>query len=318
MLTLTLILADMKVSGVSYLRYTIMPDSSLSNGFYIDRAYANFISEILKNENLNLKFRYTLDLGQIKDVGKSGSYKLGSDSTIKVPNSSIVGSYFIYSKYAFLEAKYKSFKIYFGQTYNFWIKQMEEIWVYRFIEKTPTDYFSVLSSADLGVAFEYNSKLINVNFGVFNGEGYNKVEDNKFKDLELTISTYPFISNDLKIGLFGYGHYGKYKNENEKIRLNSSLAIIQKFFTLSFEYSNFKGSTLTSQDTISSNIISGFVSIRPIQTFDIIFRIDRYGEDRNFIIGGLVLNLSKNLRGSINYKQDKDNKFINLQTEIKF
>ncbi len=295
-----------------------MPDSSLSNGFYIDRAYANFISEILKNENLNLKFRYTLDLGQIKDAGKSGNYKLNPDSTIKVPNSTIVGSYFIYSKYAFLEAAYKNFKIYFGQTYNFWIKQMEDIWVYRFIEKTPTDYFSILSSADLGIAFEFNSKFIKTNFGLFNGEGYNKIEDNKFKDLELTISVYPFISNNLKIGLFGYGHYGKYKNENEKIRLNSSLAITNKLFTLSFEYSNFKGSTLTSQDTINSSLISGFISIKPNQIFDIVLRIDRYSEDRNFIIGGLVLNLSKNLRSSINYKQDKDNKFINLQTEIKF
>ncbi|MEO0223511.1 MAG: hypothetical protein ABIL76_00260 [candidate division WOR-3 bacterium] len=317
MLTLTLILADVKVSGVSYIRYTITADSSLNNGFYIDRAYANLISELLKSENLTLKFRYTLDVGQIRDVGKSGSYKLNPDSTIKIPNSAVVGSYFVYSKYAFLETNYKNFKIYFGQTYNFWIKQMEDIWVYRFIEKTPTDYFSILSSADFGIAFEYNSKLVNVNLGVFNGEGYNKVEDNKFKDLELTISAYPYISDNLKIGLFGYGHYGKYRNENEKIRLNSALAIIQKFFTLSFEYSNFKGSTLTSQDTISSNLISGLISVKPNQIFDIIFRFDRY-EDRNFIIGGFVLNLSKNLRGSVNYKQDKDDKFVNVQTEIKF
>ena len=318
MLTLTLILADVKVSGVSYIRYTITADSSLNNGFYIDRAYANLISELLKSENLTLKFRYTLDIGQIKDVGKSGNYKLNPDSTIKIPNATIVGSYFVYSKYAFLEAGYKNYKIYFGQTYNFWIKQMEDIWIYRFIEKTPTDYFSILSSADFGIAFEYNSKLINVNFGVFNGEGYNKVEDNKFKDLELTISTYPYANDNLKIGLFGYGHYGKYKNENEKFRFNSAFAIIQKFFTLSFEYSNFKGSTLTSQDTINSNLISGFISIKPNQIFDIIFRIDRYGENRNFIIGGFVFNLSKNFRTSINYKQDKDDKFINLQTEIKF
>jgi len=318
MLTLTLILADVKVSGVSYLRYTIVTDSTLNNGFYIDRAYANFISEILKNENLKLKFRYTLDVGQIRDVAKSGSYKPNPDSTIKIPNSAIVGSYFVYSKYAFLEANYKNFKIYFGQTYNFWIKQMDEIWGYRFIEKTPTDYFSVLSSADIGAAVEYNSKFINVNFGVFNGEGYNKVEDNKFKDFELTIFTYPYTNDNLKIGIFGYGHYGKYKNENEKIRLNSSLAIIQKFFTISFEYGNFKGSTLTSGDTVRLNLISGFISVKPNQIFDIIFRIDRYGEDRNFIIGGIVLKLSKNLRGSINYKQDKDNKFVNLQTEIKF
>jgi len=318
MLTITFILADVKVSGVSYLRYTLTLDSSLNNGFYIDRAYANFISEILKNENLNLKFRYTLDVGQIRDVGKSGSFKLNPDSTIKIPNSAIVGSYFVYSKYAFLEANYKNFKVYFGQTYNFWTKQMEDIWVYRFIEKTPTDYFSILASTDFGIAFEYNSKSVNVNFGVFNGEGYNKVEDNKFKDLELTISAYPYTNDNLKIGIFGYGHYGKYKNENEKIRFNSSLAIINKLFTLSFEYSNFKGSTSTSQDTINSNLISGFISIKPSQIFDIIFRIDRYGEERNFIIGGLVLNLSKNLRSSINYKQDKDYKFINVQTEIKF
>jgi len=316
MLTLTFIISDVKVDALSYLRYSMVPDSSLSNSFNIDRMYINFKGNILKNDVLKVDFRFTTDVGQIKDIAKSGSYK--SDTIVKIPNSSIVGSYYLYSKYAFFEISYKNYKFYFGQTYNFWIRLMDNIWGYRFIEKSSNDYFSVISSADLGAVFEYNSKIINSSIGIYNGEGYNKIEDNKFKDIAGLLSVYLLNQEDLKIGIHGYGYYGKYKNENEKIRGIGAISFNYELVNVGFEYSYFKGSTLTSGDTISSNLISGFITLKPINLFDVFFRFDRYKNERDFFIGGFVFNFNKQFRASINYKQDEDNKTINFQTEIKF
>lgn len=315
---LNLIVSDLKVDALSYLRYSITLDSTLYNTFHIDRMYVNFKGDIFKTDVFKLSFRFTPDIGQIRDVGKAGRYKEGKDSTIEVPKSSIVGAYYVFSKYAFLEATYRNYKLYFGQTYNFWIRTMDRIWDYRFIEKTSNDYFSVISSADLGIAFEYSSKLFRLNLGVFNGEGYNKVEDNKFKDFEAVLSIYPINNEDLEIGIHGYGHFGKYKNEEDKIRGIGAISINQKYFRLGVEYSQFKGSTLTSGDTISSNLISGFVVIKPINMLELFARFDRYKEQDNFILGGFVLKLVKDFRLSLNYKQLKETGTLNLQTEVKF
>lgn len=318
MLILNLIIADLKVDAVSFLRYSITLDSTLYNTFHIDRMYVNFKGDIFKTDNAKLSFRFTPDIGQIRDVGKAGKYKEGKDTTIEVPKSSIVGGYYVFSKYAFLEAKYGNYKLYFGQTYNFWIRNMDKIWDYRFIEKTSNDYFSVISSADLGIAFEYSSKLFNLNLGVFNGEGYNKVEDNKFKDFQAVLSVYPIDNENIEIGIHGYGHYGKYKNEKDKIRGIGAISISQKFFRLGAEYSQFTGSTLTSGDTISSNLISGFLVIKPTNILELFARFDRYKNEENFILGGFVIKPVKDLRLSLNYKQLKEKGTINLQTEIKF
>ncbi|MEO0197201.1 MAG: hypothetical protein ABIL49_05990 [candidate division WOR-3 bacterium] len=320
MLTLNLIISELSVDALSYLRYSISPDSTLQNSFYIDRMYVNFKGKIFKNDNINVSFRFTTDVGQIKDIAKSGNYEVdttGTDS-VKIPKSSIVGSYYLYSKYAFIEIKYSDYKLYFGQTYNFWIKTIDEIWGYRFIEKTANDYFSVLSSADFGIAFEYKSKLINSVIGIYNGEGYNKLEDNKFKDITALLSIYPITNENVKVGIHGYGYYGKYKNEKEKVRLIGGFSTMSKYFRIGGEFSNFKGSTLTSDDTISSNIISAFLTIKPMDLLDLFVRFDRFKDSDNLIIGGVVLNITKDLRTSLNYKQYKEDKTLNLQVEAKF
>ncbi|MEO0202299.1 MAG: hypothetical protein ABIL37_01065 [candidate division WOR-3 bacterium] len=319
MLTLNLLVSDLNIDALSYLRYSASLDSSFQNTFFIDRMYLNFRGKILKTDNISISFRFTTDVGQIKDVGKSGNYAVDTlKDSVNISKSGIVGSYYLYSKYAFIEMKYNAFKIYFGQTYNFWINTMDKVWNYRFIEKTPHDYFSILSAADLGFVFEYGTDLINTSIGVYNGEGYNKIEDNKFKDFGGLFSIYPISQKDLKVGIHGYGYYGKYKNENEKIRLIGGISILGKYFSMGGEYGNFKGTTLTSGDTISSNIISGFLRFKPIELTEMFLRFDRYKNSDNFIIGGIVFNLTKDLRTSLNYKQYNDNKTLNLQTEIKF
>lgn len=100
-----------------------------------------------------------------------------------------------------------------GQAPTFWIDYMEKFWNYRYVQKTMTDYYSLFTSADIGVSalgllnfadlgipglnqIEYASTYMN-------GTGYKKPDNNYEKDFALRVNTSPLSWVD------GNGNLGK-------------------------------------------------------------------------------------------------------------
>jgi hypothetical protein len=68
-------------------------------------------------------------------------------------------------------------KAYFGMISTTQFKVSENIWGYRYLEKSYQDLLGFNSSADLGLNLEYQfSDFISADFIVANGEGYKKMQ----------------------------------------------------------------------------------------------------------------------------------------------
>ncbi len=84
-------------------------------------------------------------------------------------------------KNAYMEYTNNSFTASFGMISTTQFKVSEKIWGYRYIEKSFQDGYKFNSSADLGFNLDYEfADFISADFSVINGEGYKKVQGDKY------------------------------------------------------------------------------------------------------------------------------------------
>ena len=90
---------------------------------------------------------------------------------------------YAYFKNAFLKYTTKELEVEFGLIGLKQFKLQEDIWERRYLMKTLADEYKLGSSADLGINFHYKfSDLMDVDFSIINGEGYNNIQtDGIFK-----------------------------------------------------------------------------------------------------------------------------------------
>ncbi len=140
-------------------------------GFEIRRAYFGYKYNLSENFETALK----LDIGSPNDASEYSLLRR-----------------FAYFKNAYLRYTRKSLSTQFGIIDVFQFAVQEKYWAHRYISKSFMDEYRFGPKADLGwnVSYEF-SPLIAADFGIYNGEGYTKLQaDNAFK-AGLGISVFP-------------------------------------------------------------------------------------------------------------------------------
>lgn len=329
-------LGEVKTSGVVYLDYIYDVDDLGKgegfNRFDIERAYLSFDSNIAENAKVRVRT-------DVYNNTKSVSFTSGDGKDVKV------GSYYdgwtVRIKNAYVDLKMIPMTtVSFGVIGTPWIPAVEGAWGYRFVKPTLTDAEKLMASADFGVSLDFK---IPQNYGdivlaVVNGNGYSKIEDDKYKDIVPMITITP-LPNDAvfkKLALSGYYYLGKKASGDESVDKTRGGGMV----SFGYDFINVGGEFDVSKDVdVNGMGFSGFGEVKlgkflpaPLNNLGVIARLDSWDpntdkEDdaHSIIIAGLTYNVTKNVRSVLDLQQtsyqatDKDSTSqIMAQFEVKF
>ena len=232
-------------------------DRDFVNEFGVARAYLG--AKIYPADHF--MFRITLDAkARIKTAeGESDTKTVGVTDdqgnvigqaeipTTEVENSQ--GAYYVYLKYAYLEA-YDVFTkgLYFrlGQGGFIGITQLEDYWTYRYQGPMILDREKYMSSTYIGFSVGYKapSEIVNIQLSAVNGEGYSHPERQKSKDGQLALFFRPwaksngFLHSLIVGGAAVYGKYDEVDGTDRRLRAGGALGFADKLFCL-FGEANF-------------------------------------------------------------------------------
>ncbi len=285
---------QVKVGGVVYAQYLYQlgDTAAQGNNFDVTRAYVNVTGSL----GSGVGVRVTSDLHRASD-----------------------GSLDLRLKYAYasytpagspLTAK-------FGQIHTPWLDYEESLWDYRMQGTTVFDRAGYLTSSDFGLGVDgtWAKDAVNMQVGVYNGEGYGKAPGDKRKDVEARLSGRLLATDDASktggLRLTGYGQYGTPTGGGVRSRVIGMLSYRSKLFTLAGEagltrdrQDNPPAPALPDFSTRKGRVLSAFGVLRlPSQPIQFIARVDDVDPDTDVadnrqtrLIGGVAYQLSPNLR----------------------
>lgn len=141
-------------------------------------------------------------------------------------------------KNAYVQYKKEKLNAYFGMIATTQFKASEKLWGNRYMMKSYQDEYKFNASADLGVTFEYEfADFISADFSIINGEGYKKVQSDKYVRPALGVSLTPAK------GLLARGYVDQMGGDVKQQSLATLLAYSNKKLVVAGEYnyqSNYK------------------------------------------------------------------------------
>jgi hypothetical protein len=296
------------VGGLGYLQYgyQIQKDSVSNtrlNSFDVTRAYINVIGKL----GHGVYVRFTTDISRSLSANQL---------TIR-------------EKYAYVAwtpgTSPLTFKL--GEIHTPWLDWEEALWDYRVQGTMAIERAGYLSSSDFGAGIDGNWHYdkLNMQVGVYNGEGYGGAVGDGNKDIEGRAS-FKILNTDLPGRVGGlratvYGHYGTPSSGGKRERYIGLLSYKSKMLTLAAEYAIAKDSvtgqpvpppappatqTIATLTYRKGRIFSGYGTVNfPNTNFAIIGRVDITdpndasavtNDKLTRIIGGVSYQLSPNLR----------------------
>jgi hypothetical protein len=275
---------NFSASFFGYYSYTIQGiDGQDFNKFDLERVYFTAKSEISEN----WKFQMTTDVYRNT---AAGTYYSGLG---------------VRMKFAFADfTPLSSLSIKAGMIPGPWNGLIETFWKYRGVAPTANDKYGYVQTADLGLSITYSlpGKYGELAGYVFNGDSYASPESNKYKDLVLRASLFPFPSTpELKTLTFGgYSYLGKTGAAGvKKQRYGGMAGYSYGVVILGAEY-DFRTDGAVSTSDVSGKVFSLFTEIKaPLaelqSKLSLLLRYDscdpneNKDNDRiNFFIAGLV------------------------------
>ncbi len=321
--------AQVSIHGVGFTQfaYGLKTDSSLAtpgndNNFDVTRAYVNVLGAF----GNGVQTRITTDVD-----GRSAK---ATQLSIRL-------------KYAFVgwtpQGSALTYKM--GLFTTPWIDFEEAIWDYRMQGPTLFDRNGFFPSSDFGLGADgsWSKDAVNMQVGVFDGEGYGAAPGDPGKDVEGRVSI-RLASTDQggRVGglrLSGFGQVGKATGGGSRNRFIGELSYKSKEVTLAAEYGSGQDSTaaLTPSQTRTALGVYGVFNL-PHSNAAIIARYDSYDPNTasgaindkvSRIIAGVAYNISPNLRvlvdadlaslqGGGNNAFDAKNKTLLFQTQFTF
>ena len=233
---------QVSVSGVGYAQwnYNVSGTQHL-NAFDVTRSYLNF----------NAKFAGGVAVRVTPDIYRQAS----------PPDNAL--AYRL--KYAYVSyapgAANVTWK--FGMIQTPWLSREEDLWDYRMQGSMALERYTGMSSADLGLSAD--AKLaggrIDLNAGIYNGEGYKKAEQDQRKDLMVRASYRISTSNDNSafggLRVSGYAQIGRPTGGGERHRYLGMVSYKTTQYTLAAEYAVTKdSSTAAATPEVSGSLIS--------------------------------------------------------------
>ena len=282
------------VGGVVYAQYLyqLRDTAGHANNFDVTRAYLTVSGKL----SGGLSTRVTADI--FRDDDGSLAYRLKY-------------AYFSYAPHGSALA----FKL--GQMHTPLIEWEETLWEYRMQGRVALDRAGYETSSDFGAGVDgsWHQDAVNMQAGIYNGEGYNKAPGDKRKDVMARMSLRLAGSDDSsRVGglrLTGYAHVGKPTGGGRRNRLLGMLSYRSKLFTLAAEYARLEDRldnpplpAVPDDATTTGRIVSAFgVFHVPRSRAALIGRMDvtdpdtHAADDRQTrLIAGVSWQLTPNLR----------------------
>lgn len=285
---------QVKVGGVVYAQYLYQLGDTAAHGnnFDVTRAYVNVTGAL--GEKVGV--RVTSDLYRVAD-----------------------GSLALRLKYAYATYTPKGSPLTFklGEMQTPWLDYEETLWDYRMQGTTPLDRAGYLTSSDLGVGVDgsWSGDAINMQVGLYNGEGYSKTPGDQRKDVAGRVSARLLATDDGSrtggVRVTAFSQYGTPTGGGVRQRYVGQVSYRSKLLTLAGEgailrdrLDNPPAPALPDPATRKGRLLSAFGVLRvPNQPFAIIARVDDLDPDTDAannrqtrLIGGVSWQASPNLR----------------------
>ncbi len=242
---------------------------------------------------------------------------------VRMDVGSMNGDQYAYFKTAALTYKEGNLTASAGVLGTYLFKYQEELWGKRYVAKQMNDIQKFGNSADLGITAEYKIENISIDFGIYNGEGYKKLEQDddylasigvagKFLDKKLIARVYA----DRSIG-----------NVFESTTLNGFVGYDLGQFNIGAEYTIKQNHKNADGDDRSG--MAAFAQYEVNDKIAVWGRYDQASHDsekaESYLLGGVeYILVPKKIRASLNYQQtdveagDKTYGMVYLHMEFKF
>ena len=153
---------DVEVHGNVYLHYrSVLSSESWKgyNAFDISRAHLTFTGPLSRMEKVGRRMRFdiTTDLTRLSELGQSGTQSVAG-SAVVIPEAEANGYLMRFIKHAYLEIEgvRPGLSVRFGQSPAPWVPYEEQIWGFRWIERSFGNLEGKLSEAELGFSALYS------------------------------------------------------------------------------------------------------------------------------------------------------------------
>jgi hypothetical protein len=244
------------VGGVAYAQYLYQFKDTANhvNNFDVTRAYLNVIGKF----SGGLGTRVTADV--YRNADGSLGYRLKYAYAAYTPENSAL-----------------TFKL--GQIHTPLLDWEEALWDYRMQGTMPLERGGYVSSSDFGVGVDGNWKhdLVNAQFGIYNGETYNKAPGDQRKDAMGRVSVRLLATDDpSRVGglrVTGYGQIGKPTGGGVRDRYLGMVSYKSKLVTLAGEFARTRdrqdappAPATPTPSTIDGDVVSVFGTLRIPQT----------------------------------------------------
>jgi len=279
---------NVTVGGLSYVQYgyQLSDTANHNNTFALTRGYLNVVG----NLGGGLVTRITPDV-QTNATGSIG-VRIKYAYAAYTPGSSPL-----------------TFKL--GMIHTPWLDWAEGVYEYRMQGTMAIERGGYITSADLGFGVDGawgSNQMVNMQVGVYNGEGYSGGVGDARKDVMGRVSV-RLLSTDVTgsrggLRLTAYGQYGKPTNGGTRSRLIGMLSYKAKVFTLAVEGALTGDSTATSSTSVlNGRVLSGFGLYHIGSTkASVLARVDFTDPDKDAVddrqtrfIGGISYQLHPNL-----------------------
>ena len=191
---------------VSFLEYNAdLHEQNQINAFEVTRGYFNVKAQL--SDRLSAFF--TTDVRPTTDASLNTTLGL-------------------HLEYAYLDAKVNDkASILFGMHETPWLTFEESINRYRVQGTMFSERAGLIPGpSDLGASVLAKGDMVDVHVGVYNGEGYGRAEEDKYKSLQGRVTVHPFSDADTGgsvrlSGFYSYGWYAKDRPHNVAIVMGS-------------------------------------------------------------------------------------------------
>lgn len=249
--TVSMILAQGKIGGVTYFDLTSNDDST---SFNFKRQYFGYSL----NASENVKFKVLFDVGRTNEIDDEDTRLVAFLKKAQVDYSCSWGT--------------TSLGLIGMNTYNI----QEKNWGYRFIEKSAIDKYGYSSTADIGIGFSKSvTDELNLNLQVVNGEGFKSPQNDKYQKIAFN-ATYGNKNLTKSDGFNAGVVYTTEQTDSDSNIMTSMFGGFANYgFRFGLEYDTFK------EENKESNLISISGSHRKTEKFEIFMRYDneQYTDD---------------------------------------
>jgi hypothetical protein len=241
------------------------------NQFEIGRSYINVTGNISRT----IAFRITPDITRETGVG-----------------SALNGSYAFRLKFAYVQwnldehltpGSYARF----GMQPTPWVGFMDDVYRYRFQGQGLEEREGFLPSADAGAAFHYNlpSDYGDVHGGVYNGDGYTKVEPNDQKGWMLRGTLRPLPRSGIAHGLrvSAFVDRDMYVKNAERHRVAAAVTFEHRFLNAAFDYLAARDRTLSAATPTEARAWTLWATPRTSKGWEGLLRYDQVQPDTSHL-----------------------------------